>query len=61
MPMGKTVCHTFNGSGPALPRLFATLVECHQQQEGSIRIPEKLQPDFGNDEIRMKKNEGLIK
>src|SRR5678815_2587136 len=45
-------CHTLNGSGTALPRLFAALVEANQQPDGSIRIPEKLQPYFGTTEIR---------
>ena len=40
-------CHTLNGSGTALPRLFAALVEANQQPDGSIRIPEKVQPYFG--------------
>ena len=40
-------CHTLNGSGTALPRLFAALIEAQQQPDGSIRIPEKLQPYFG--------------
>src|ERR1700720_1103404 len=47
-------CHTLNGSGLALPRLFAALIENYQQPDGSIRIPEKLQPYFGADEIRSK-------
>ena len=54
-------CHTLNGSGLALPRLFAALIETYQQPDGSIRIPEKLQPYFGNDEIRMTNDEGMIK
>jgi len=37
-------CHTLNGSGTALPRLFVALVETYQQADGSIRIPEALQP-----------------
>jgi seryl-tRNA synthetase len=45
-------CHTLNGSGTALPRLFAALVEANQRPDGSIRIPEKLQPYFGTAEIR---------
>jgi seryl-tRNA synthetase len=45
-------CHTLNGSGLALPRLFAALVESCQQADGSICIPEKLQPYFGESEIR---------
>ena len=44
--------HTLNGSGLALPRLFAALIENFQQPDGSIRIPEKLQPYFGAAEIR---------
>lgn len=45
-------CHTLNGSGVALPRLFAALIENYQQPDGSVRIPEKLQPYFGSSEIR---------
>jgi seryl-tRNA synthetase len=44
-------CHTLNGSGVALPRLFAALIESYQQSDGSVRIPEKLQPYFGASEI----------
>ncbi len=44
--------HTLNGSGTALPRLFAALVESYQQPDGSVRIPEKLQPYFGSADIR---------
>jgi len=46
-------CHTLNGSGLALPRLFAALIETGQQTDRSIRIPEKLQPYFGGAEIRL--------
>jgi seryl-tRNA synthetase len=45
-------CHTLNGSGVALPRLFAALIENYQQPDGSVRIPEKLQAYFGASEIR---------
>jgi seryl-tRNA synthetase len=45
-------CHTLNGSGLALPRLFAALIETGQQPDGSVRIPEKLQAYFGAAEIR---------
>jgi seryl-tRNA synthetase len=44
-------CHTLNGSGVALPRLFAALIETGQQKDGSIRLPEKLQRYFGASEI----------
>ena len=45
-------CHTLNGSGLALPRLFAALIENFQQPGASIRIPTKLQPYFGGSEIK---------
>jgi seryl-tRNA synthetase len=45
-------CHTLNGSGLALPRLFAALIETYQQADGSIAIPEKLRRHFGEAEIR---------
>ena len=45
-------CHTLNGSGLALPRLFAALIETYQRADGSVAIPEKLQPYFGATEIR---------
>jgi len=44
-------CHTLNGSGTALPRLYVALVETYQQKDGSIRIPDALQPYFGSDKI----------
>jgi len=50
-------CHTLNGSGVALPRLFAALIESYQQPDGSVRIPEKLQAYFGAEKIGMTKRE----
>jgi seryl-tRNA synthetase len=44
-------CHTLNGSGVALPRLFAAFIENYQQPDGSVRVPEKLQPYFGAEKI----------
>ena len=44
-------CHTLNGSGLALPRLFAALIEVGQQPDGSIRLPEVLHPFFGDKKI----------
>src|ERR1700704_1556295 len=41
------LCHTLNGSGVALPRLFAAVIENYQQPDGSVRLPEKLQAYFG--------------
>jgi seryl-tRNA synthetase len=45
-------CHTLNGSGLALPRLFAALIETGQQKDGSVRLPEELLPYFGAAQIR---------
>lgn len=36
--------HTLNGSGLAIDRLWAAVVENYQQSDGSIKIPEPLQP-----------------
>jgi seryl-tRNA synthetase len=36
------LCHTLNGSGTALPRLFVALIETYQQADGSIQVPEPL-------------------
>ncbi len=44
-------CHTLNGSGTALARLYVALVETCQQQDGSILIPEPLRRYFGSDRI----------
>ncbi len=49
---GKNVFpHLLNGSGTALARLFVALIETHQQQDGSIHIPEPLRPYLGVDVI----------
>ncbi len=44
-------CHTLNGSGTALPRLYVALLETYQQQDGSVLIPEPLRQYFGGDQI----------
>ncbi len=46
------LCHTLNGSSLALPRILAAFLENHQQSDGSVRIPEKLRPFTGFDEIK---------
>jgi seryl-tRNA synthetase len=38
------LAHTLNGSALALPRIVASLLENHQQADGSIRIPAALVP-----------------
>ena len=44
--------HTLNGSGLATPRIFAALLETHQNKDGSITIPIALQPYMGLSEIK---------
>ena len=39
--------HTLNGSGLALPRIIAALLEHGQQADGSVAIPAALQPYLG--------------
>ena len=44
--------HTLNGSGLALPRVLIAVMENYQQGDGSIVIPEVLQPYVGTEVIR---------
>jgi len=41
--------HTLNASGLALPRTYATLLEYHQTERGSVRLPEALLPYWDGD------------
>lgn len=41
------MCHTLNGSGTALARLTIALLETYQQADGSVTIPDALQPYMG--------------
>ncbi len=43
--------HILNGSGTALARLFVALIETHQQADGSVMIPQALQPYLKTDRI----------
>ncbi len=43
--------HTLNGSGLGLPRVVIAVLENYQQADGSIYIPEVLQPYTGFDRI----------
>lgn len=45
------LCHTLNGSALALPRILASILENHQQTDGSIKIPEKIRSYTGFDSI----------
>ena len=44
--------HTLNGSALAFSRIIASLLEHHQQADGSVRIPEALQPYVGRSSLR---------
>lgn len=48
---GNRFPHILNGSGTALARLFVALIESGQQEDGSILIPEALQPYLKADHI----------
>lgn len=48
------ILHTLNGSGLALPRVMATILELYQQEDGSITVPEVLRPFMGTDTISAK-------
>ncbi len=45
---GRTqMVHSLNGSGLAVPRVWAALVETYRQPDGSISVPEALRPYMG--------------
>ena len=45
-------CHTLNNTAIASPRILVALLENYQQADGSIKIPDVLQPLMGKKEIR---------
>jgi len=47
--------HTLNGSGLAVGRTWVAIVENFQQADGSVLVPEALQPAMGTDRIKPKK------
>jgi seryl-tRNA synthetase len=40
-------CHTLNGSGTALPRLYVALLETGLRKDGTVALPEPLHSYFG--------------
>lgn len=46
---GTQFVHTLNGSGLAVGRTMAAILENYQQPDGTVRIPEVLQPYLGRD------------
>jgi len=45
-------CHTLNGSGTALARLYVALLECGLQPDGSVALPPALHSYFGAEAIK---------
>ena len=45
-------CHTLNGSGLAVGRTVAAILENYQQADGSVVVPEVLRPYMGMDVIK---------
>lgn len=43
--------HTLNGSGLALPRLYAVLLETFWNEDGTVTVPEPLRPYVGRDRL----------
>ena len=44
--------HTLNGSGLAIGRTMAAILENGQQTDGSVKIPDALAPYFGSTHIK---------
>jgi len=51
----KDFVHTLNGSGVAVGRAFAAILENYQQKDGSLVIPEVLRQYTKFDKISVKK------
>jgi seryl-tRNA synthetase len=43
--------HTLNGSGLAFPRTIACILEHYQSPDGTVSVPDALQPYFGSERI----------
>ncbi|MCL6455125.1 MAG: serine--tRNA ligase [Alicyclobacillus sp.] len=52
--------HTLNGSGLAVGRTVAAILENGQQADGSVRLPEALVPYMGTDIIRSASAKGAV-
>lgn len=53
----KHYCYTLNNTALASPRILIALLENHQQEDGTIRVPAVLQPFVGTDVIRRSEKE----
>jgi seryl-tRNA synthetase len=45
---GTEFVHSLNGSGLAVPRVWAAIIETYRQPDGSVRMPEVLLPYLGD-------------
>ena len=43
--------HTLNGSGVAVPRVLVAILEYYQNEDGTVDVPEALQPYMGGQEV----------
>jgi len=50
--------HTLNGSGLAVGRTYLAILENYQQADGSVRVPEVLQPYMGGETVITKQSLG---
>ncbi|MDE2291445.1 MAG: serine--tRNA ligase [Elusimicrobia bacterium] len=51
---GTELVHTLNGSGLAVGRVFAAVLENFQREDGSVDVPAALRPAFGSDRLPSK-------
>jgi len=49
--------HTLNGTAIAVPRIIISLLETHQQKDGSVKIPDCLVPFMGGRTVLRPKND----
>ena len=47
----KVLCHTLNGSGLAVGRTMAAILENFQEKSGSVKIPKVLRPFMNDQEV----------
>ena len=52
---GNYLVHTLNNTGVATPRILVPLLENHQNADGSVNIPAKLQPYMGGMKVMKKR------
>ncbi len=43
----KRFCHTLNNTAIASPRVLIPLIECYQEKDGRVRVPDVLRPYMG--------------